>query len=62
MTNNGPMWVPHGLQLQYRTHICLIVALCPDAPIWDLTMLAGLICLDIKIVFKLYAEQPTAVN
>ena len=31
MTNNGPLWVPHGLKFQYRTHICPIWAPCPDS-------------------------------
>ena len=31
MTNNGPMWVPHGLKFQGRTHIGPIWALCPDS-------------------------------
>lgn len=31
MTNNGPMWVPHGLNFQFRTLIGPIWALCPDS-------------------------------
>ena len=31
MTNNGPMWVPHGLKFQCRAHIGPIWALCPDS-------------------------------
>ena len=31
MTNNGPMWAPHGLKFQYRTHIGPFWALCPDS-------------------------------
>ena len=28
ITNNGPMWVPHGLNFLYGTHIGPIWALC----------------------------------
>ena len=31
MTNNGPMMVPHGLKIQYRTHIGPIWAVCPES-------------------------------
>ena len=31
MTNNGPLWVPHGLKFQCQTHIGPIWALCPDS-------------------------------
>ena len=34
-TNNGPMWVPHGLKLQYRTHIAPFGHYAQILPIWN---------------------------
>ena len=43
MTNNGPMWAPHGLKFQYRTHIGpflgIMPGFCPHGT--HLSMLAG---------------------
>ena len=35
MTNNGPMWAPHELKFQYRTHIGPFGHYVRIFPIWD---------------------------
>ena len=35
ITNNGPMWVLHGLKLQYRTHIGPLWTQHANELIWD---------------------------
>ena len=35
LTNNGPMWAPHGLKFQCRAHIVLFEHYAQILPIWD---------------------------
>ena len=35
ITNNGPIWVLHGLKFQYRIHIGPLWTQHANEPIWD---------------------------